>query len=129
LLVFVINQAVIDSAFESFLPAGDPGVDFVHRLFAEFIASEQARFFHKRTGLIVFTLDEWQRQFNDWMLEQIGRSPDNEGRIRDWCGKLSELLQSSWGIEHGLIVRECLDEEDYNRCAWEVATTALKSSV
>ena len=113
MLVFVATHAQFEKAFLTWID--ETGADdrkIIHRVFNAFIHSVHARGFHTSTGLICFYYAWWQEQFALWRDAEIKLHPEQIEAIRFWSERLSELLQSSWSIQHKLIVRECLDEND-----------------
>lgn len=82
----------------------------LHKVFNEFMTSNFAKPFYTTTHLYSFTIEQWISQFNFWRDSEIIRQPKHLETIRYWCIQLSDLLQSNWGVDYKLIVKECLEE-------------------
>ncbi|MCP5009769.1 MAG: hypothetical protein GY942_07320 [Aestuariibacter sp.] len=119
MIVYVASANKIDRAFTA--AATNVGVEqsqvihFVHQIYQAFIGSTYAKLFHKRTGLIVFTLLDFEGQFAHWVDDEIKAAPQSAGNIHRFSGQLLTLMQSTWCLDQGLVVRECLTDSDFKR--------------
>jgi len=117
MIVYVASANQIDRAFLA--AAADVGVEqsqlinFAQHIYQAFIRSAYAKLFHKRTGLIVFTLLDFEGQFAHWVDDEIKAAPQSADNIRRFTGQLLTLMQSTWCLEQGLVVRECLTDSDF----------------
>jgi len=113
MLVYVVTPEQFESAFLNWIKeTGSDDSKIVHMVFKQFMCSSQAHMFHSCTGLISFGIVQWRAQFDEWVKQEIQRSPGSEANIRRYTNLLIELLESSWGIASKLIVTECLDERE-----------------
>ncbi len=119
MIVYVASANKIDRAFNA--AATDVSdeqrqfINLAHQIYQAFIGSDYAKLFHKRTGLIVFTLLEFEGQFAHWVDDEIKEAPQSAGNIRRFSGQLLALMQSTWCLDQGLVVRECLTDSDFKR--------------
>lgn len=111
MLVYVVTPEQLESAFMNRIKeTGSDDRKIVHKVFEQFMCSPQARLFHTCTGLISFGIVQWKAQFEEWVMQEIQRSPGSEANIRRYTNLLIQLLESSWAIEKKLIVSECLED-------------------
>ena len=117
MIVYIASANKIDRAFMA--AAAEAGVEqsqlinLAHHIYQEFIHSDYAKLFHKRTGLIVFTLLDFEGQFAHWVDDEIKAAPQSADNIRRFTGQLLTLMQSTWCLDQGLVVRECLTDSDF----------------
>jgi len=117
MIVYVASANKIDRAFTA--AAAEVGdeqsqlINLAHHIYQAFIRSAYAKLFHKRTGLIVFTLLDFERQFAHWVDDEIKAAPQSTDNIRRFTGQLLTLMQSTWCLDQGLVVRECLTDSDF----------------
>ena len=99
MLVYVVTPEQLESAFLNWIQeTGSDERKIVHKVFKQFMCSPQARLFHTCTGLISFGIVQWKVQFEEWVKQEIQRSPSSEANIRHYTGLLIQLLESSWAI-------------------------------
>ena len=117
MIVYVASANQIDRAFTAAATNVDDEqsqlINFWHSIYQEFIRSDYAKLFHKRTGLIVFTLLDFEGQFARWVDDEIKAVPQSADNIRRFTGQLLTLMQSTWCLDQGLVVRECLTDSDF----------------
>ena len=117
MIVYVASANKIDRAFTAAATdVGDEQSQFInlaHHIYQAFIASDYAKLFHKRTGLIVFTLLDFEGQLAHWVDDEIKAAPQSADNIRRFTGQLLTLMQSTWCLDQGLVVRECLTDSDF----------------
>jgi len=117
MIVYVASTNKIDRAFLA--AATDVGdeqsqlINLAHQIYQAFIRSDYAKLFHKRTGLIVFTLLDFEGQFAHWVDDEIKAAPQSADNIRRFTEQLLTLMQSTWCLNQGLVVRECLTDSDF----------------
>ena len=113
MLVYVVTPEQFESAFLNWVKeTGSDERKIVHKVFKQFMCSAQASLFHTCTGLISFGIVQWNVQFEEWITQEIQRSPGSEANIRHYTTLLIQLLESSWAIERKLIVSECLEDRE-----------------
>ncbi len=127
MLVYVTTTKYIERAFQSWInEAGDDSEieqrRIVFRVYEWFMTSDDARQYHKITGLLSFPLDSWEITFRRWIEREITSHPDNEEKIRHWSEQLITLMSSVWCVEHKLVVMECLEMFDFNEAVGEVSS-------
>ena len=109
MLVTVTTEAQLQAVFDNWIAGSDSDERrVIHTVFGQFMVSPEAAIFHTVTGLLCFNVPEWQRQFERWRDGEIARQPNHLETIRYWTLRVSDLLQSDWGVQHKLIVKECL---------------------
>ncbi len=117
MIVYVASANKIDRAFLAAATGASVEqsqlINLAHHIYQEFIRSAYAKLFHKRTGLIVFTLLDFEGQFQRWVDDEINAAPQSADNIRRFTGQLLTLMQSTWCLDQGLVVRECLDDSDF----------------
>jgi hypothetical protein len=112
MLVYVATPEQIDQAFICWIDeTGDDTRRVVHQVYRWFMSTEYAKAYNTVSGLISFSLDDWLGVFRQWIDKEIIANPGNVADIRKWSSMLIDLISSDWGINHKLIVRECLDDE------------------
>ena len=113
MLVYVVTPEQLESAFQNWIQeTGSDERKIVHKVFKQFMSSPQAHLFHTCTGLISFGIVQWKVHFEEWVTQEVQRSPSSEANIRHYTGLLIQLLESSWAIQRKLIVSECLDDRE-----------------
>jgi hypothetical protein len=112
MLVYVATTEQIDKAFHLWISETDEDDRrIVHLVYKEFMLSEIANTYNTVSGLISFSLEDWQVKFQQWIDNEILTNPSNANAIRRWSGMLIALISSEWAVRHKLIVRECLEDE------------------
>lgn len=122
MIVYVVTHQQIETAFNDWIRDATTdreasGRRFMYRVFKTFMASPEARLFHTITGLISFALDQWIARFEIWVSLEIKKQPGSEANIRKWSHRLIAHLSSNWCLDQKLIVKECLDQQDFNQKA------------
>jgi hypothetical protein len=113
MLVYVVTPEQFESAFLNWIKETDSDDrKIVHKVFNQFMCSPLAHMFHTCTGLISFGIVQWKVQFEEWVKQEIQRSPNSEANRRHYTDLLIQLLESSWAIERKLIVSECLEDQE-----------------
>jgi hypothetical protein len=116
MIVYVSTSEQIDLAFQQWIDeTKEDDRRIVHLVYKEFMLSDCAKAYNTVSGLTSFNLDDWQIVFRQWIDQEIIENPGNAADIRKWSSMLIDLISSDWGINHKLIVRECLDGEFCNK--------------
>ncbi len=118
MIVFVTTASHFEAAFNQLIKtqssaAAQSQISISKMVFDQFMQTPSARFFHKRTGLLSFTLDQWVIVFRRWVDTEIERSPGSEEKIRTYSDGLLDLMHSRWAWDNKLLVKECLDDGDF----------------
>ncbi len=116
MIIYVTTPGQLQRAFEDWI-AEDP-VDerrIIQRVFEAFMATPAAASLHTVSGLVCFPVETWELKFRRWIETEVDRAPDSEENIRRYGELVIDHLYSPWGIEHKLIVRECLDAQEQHQ--------------
>lgn len=113
MLVFVTTPRQLQTAFDTWITEVDSkDRRIIKNVFDQFMASPWAQTYHTLTGLVCFNVQQWQQGFDCWRDAEIARHPSNLEIIHYWTLRVSDLIQSDWGVQYKLIVKECLQQSD-----------------
>jgi hypothetical protein len=116
MLVYVATPEQINEAFIRWIDESDDDTRrIVYTVYQWFMNSDYANHYKTVSGLISFSLVDWESSFRQWIEREIERHPKNKDDIRNWSASLIKLLSSDWGIKRKLIVKECLDDNDIDQ--------------
>jgi S-methylmethionine-dependent homocysteine/selenocysteine methylase len=113
MIIYVTTERQLKQAFDDWI-AENP-IDerrIIQRVFEAFMATASL---HTVSGLVCFAVETWELKFRRWIETEVERAPASEGNIRRYAEMVIDHIYSPWGIEHKLIVRECLDAQEQHQ--------------
>jgi hypothetical protein len=116
MIVYVTTPAQLERAFKGWIserPCDERRI--VKTVFEAFMATPEAAPLHTVSGLVCFPIESWELKFRRWIEIEVERVPGSEDNIRRYAEMVIDHLYSSWGIDHKLIVRECLDTQEQHQ--------------
>lgn len=116
MIIYVTTPRQLARAFEDWInehPSEERRI--IQTVFEAFMATPAAASLHTVSGLVCFPVESWELKFRRWIETEVERAPDSEGNIRRYAEMVIDHLYSSWGIDHKLLVRECLDAQEQHQ--------------
>ncbi len=116
MIIYVTTPGQLQRAFDDWI-AEEPKDErrIIQRVFEAFMATPAAASLHTVSGLVCFAVETWELKFRRWIETEVERAPASEGNIRRYAEMVIDHIYSPWGIEHKLIVRECLDAQEQHQ--------------